>query len=80
MLEAKLRYHQDHEHNRCVLFVRQNVVFAEQYDREGASWRTRELSGAQAPLTSPDIGTVGRVGDLYKFTPLDPFAKIASAS
>jgi Uma2 family endonuclease len=74
VLEAKLRYYQDHQHNRCVLFVRQDRVEAEQHDREGASWRPRQLSGAHQPLTLPDIGTVGCLGDLYKFTPLDPFA------
>jgi len=74
VLEAKLRYYQDHEHNRCVLFVHQDRVYADQYDREGAIWRSRELQEAQAPLTFPDIGTVGCLGDLYKFTPLDPLA------
>lgn len=75
VLETKLRYYQDHQHNRCVLFVRQDRVEAEQHDRDGAGWRVRQLSGAHEPLTSPDIGTVGCLGDLYKFTPLDPFAQ-----
>jgi Uma2 family endonuclease len=73
VLEAKLRYYQDHEHNRCVLFVHQDSICADQYDREGGVWRPRHLKGAQEPLTFRDIGTVGRLGDLYKFTPLDPF-------
>jgi Uma2 family endonuclease len=75
VLEAKLRYCRDHDHNRCVLFVHQDNVYADQYDREGTIWRPRQLKAAQEPLTFPDIGTVGRLGDLYKFTPLDPFAK-----
>jgi hypothetical protein len=33
------------------------------------------LRGAEEPLAFPDIGGVGRLGDLYKSTPLDPFAK-----
>jgi hypothetical protein len=37
------------------------------------------LRGAEVPLTFPDIGTVGRLGDVYKFTPLYPFAKTAAA-
>jgi Uma2 family endonuclease len=74
VLEAKLRYYQDHEHNRCVLFVRQDRVGADQYDRP-AAWRRRQLSKPSAALAFPDIGTIGRLGDLYKFTPLDPFAK-----
>ena len=69
VVEAKLRYYQDHRHNRCVLFVRQDRVEAEQHDREGAGWRPRQLSGAHEPLTLPDIGAVGCLGDLYKFTP-----------
>jgi Uma2 family endonuclease len=80
VLEAKLRYYQDHQHNRCVLFVRQDCVEGVQHDREGASRLARQLSGAHEPLTFPDIGTVGRLGDLYKFTPLDPFAQGGAAS
>ena len=80
VVEAKLRYYQDHQRNRCVLFVRQDRVEAEQHDREGASWRPRQLSGAHESLTLPDIGTIGRLGDLYKFTPLDPFAPGGIAS
>jgi hypothetical protein len=75
VLEAKLRYYQDHEHNRCVLFVLQDSICAEQHDREGANWRPRQLNGPHEVLTFLDVGTVGRLGDLYKFTPLDPFAK-----
>jgi Uma2 family endonuclease len=80
VLEAKLRYYQDHQHNGCVLFVRQDCVEGVQHDREGASWLARQLSGAHEPLTFPDIGTVGRLGDLYRFTPLDPFAQGGAAS
>jgi Uma2 family endonuclease len=74
VMEAKLTYYQDHEHNRCVLFVHQDRVSADQFDRSGGSWGHRPLEKAQEPLTFPDIGTVGRLGDLYRFTPLDPFA------
>jgi hypothetical protein len=28
----------------------------------------------EGPLTFRGIGTVGQLGNLYKFTPLDPFA------
>jgi Uma2 family endonuclease len=79
VLEAKLRYYQDHEHNRCVLLVRQDRVGADQHDRLGGGWSHRPLENAQEELTFPDIGTVGRLGDLYKFTPLDPFASRASS-
>jgi Uma2 family endonuclease len=76
VLEAKLRYYQDHEHNRCVLFVRQDHVGAVQHDRQPrGGWRRRTLTKLGAVLAIPDIGTIGRLGDLYRSTPLDPFAK-----
>ena len=76
VLEAKLAYYQQHEHNRCVLFVRQDRVGADQQDRQGDdSWHGQTLSKPEAPLTFPAIGTIGRLGELYKFTPLDPFAR-----
>jgi hypothetical protein len=57
-----------------VLFVNQDHVGADQYDRQGQTWHHRRLEAGEVPLTFPDIGTIGRLGDLYKFTPLDPFA------
>ena len=76
VLEAKLSYYQGHAHNRCVLFVRQNRIGADQHDRQaGETWRRRHLLKPDAALIFPDIGTVGRLGDLYKFTPLDTLAK-----
>jgi Uma2 family endonuclease len=79
VLEAKLGYYQGHQHNRCVLFARQDRVGADQYDRRGEAWRHRTLSDARVALAFPDIGRVGRLGDLYKFTPLDPFARAPAA-
>ncbi len=73
VLAAKLGYYEGHEHNHCVLFVRQDRVGADQHDRKGGGWRHRRLEDAQAPLTFPEIGAIGRLGELYKFTPLDPF-------
>ena len=75
VLEAKLAYFRQHEHNRCVLFVRQDRIGADQHARLGdGAWQSQTLSAPDAPLTFPAIGLVGRLGDLYKFTPLDPFA------
>jgi Uma2 family endonuclease len=75
VLEAKLAYYKLHEHNRCVLFVRQDQIGADQHDRRnGGKWRRRRLEDPAASLAFPDIGTIGRLGDLYKYTPLDPFA------
>ena len=75
VLEAKLAYYRQHEHNCCVLFVRQDRVGAEQHDRQSdGSWQTQTNSAPETSLTFPAIGTIGRLGDLYRFTPLDPFA------
>ena len=75
VLEAKLAYYQQHEHNQCVLFVHQDRIGADQHDRQGdGTWQGRTLSKPEAPLAFPAIGIIGRLGDLYKFTPLDPFA------
>jgi hypothetical protein len=50
-------------------------VGAVQHDREaGGRWRRRQLTRTGAALAIPDIGTIGRLGELYQFTPLDPFA------
>jgi Uma2 family endonuclease len=76
VLQAKLAYYQQHRHNRCVLLVRQDRVGAEQYDRQrDGTWKRRILAKAEARLAFPDIGSIGRLGDLYKYTPLDPFAR-----
>ena len=75
VLEAKLAYYKQHDHNRCVLFVRQDQIGADQHDRQNdGSWRRRRLKDPAASLGFPDIGTIGRLGDLFKYTPLDPFA------
>jgi Uma2 family endonuclease len=75
VLGAKLAYYQQHEHNRGVLFVRQDRIGADQHDRQhDGTWQGHTLTTPDAPLAFPEIGTVGRLGDLYKFTPLDPFA------
>jgi Uma2 family endonuclease len=79
VVAAKLRYYQDHAHNRCVLLVRQDRVGAEQHVREGARWRARRLSSSSSKLDIPGVGVIGRLGDLYEATPLDPFAQKARA-
>jgi Uma2 family endonuclease len=77
VVAAKLRYYQDHEHNRCVLFVRQDRIGAEQHTRQDGTWKVRRLSSATARLSFLEIGVVGRLGDLYEATPLDPFPGVA---
>jgi Uma2 family endonuclease len=45
VLEAKLAYYQQHEHNKCVLFVRQDRVGADQQDRQAdGTWQARALT------------------------------------
>jgi Uma2 family endonuclease len=75
VLAKKLRYYQTHEHNRCILLVNQDRIGAVQYDRQArARWHRRRLTRPGTALAFPDIGIVGRLGELYKSTPLDPFA------
>jgi Uma2 family endonuclease len=77
VVSVKLRYYQEHEHNRCVLFVRQDRLGVEQHTREGGKWKRRRLNSATALLSIPEVGTIGRLGDLYEATPLDPFPRAA---
>jgi Uma2 family endonuclease len=72
VVSAKLGYYQEHEHNQCVLFVRQDRIGAEQHIRQGDIWRARRLSSATARLSIPEVGPIDRLGDLYEATPLDP--------
>jgi|SRR5262245_22571428 Uma2 family endonuclease len=75
VLDKKLRYYRRHEHNRCILLVRQDRVGAVQYDRQvRGGWHRRQLARPGSALTFPDIGPIGRLGELYRSTPLDPFA------
>ena len=53
VLEAKLAYYKQHEHNRCVLFVRQDQIGAEQHDRQ----QRRHL----APATPRDPAAAARL-------------------
>jgi Uma2 family endonuclease len=78
VVAAKLRYCHEHEYNRCVLLVRQDRIGAEQHMREDGTWRPRRLSSATARLSLLDAGIVGRLGDLYEATPLDPFHRAAT--
>lgn len=80
VLARKLRYYRAHEHNRCILFVHQDRVGADQHNRKArGGWSMKTLSRATTALAFPDIGTIGRLGDLYRLTPLDPFAKTPTA-
>ncbi len=74
VLQLKLAYYQKHPSNLGVLFVRQDSVSAKLYARDGDAWVERRLVDAGGPVDLPGIGIIGRLGDLYRTTPLDPFA------
>jgi len=73
VLEAKLAYYQKHEHNRAVLFVRQDRLEADLYARDRTTWSKREFRAADQMIDIPGIGPIGRLGELYRFTPFDPY-------
>ena len=69
VLKAKLEYYQKHEPCFGVLFVRQDQIVADLYLRE-RSWAKAELTIPNARLNLPEIGDLGPLSDLYRFTPL----------
>lgn len=69
-LAAKLGYYQGHEHCRGVLIVRQDRIEATLHERGRAGWTERTLDDPDGRLVIPDIGDIGPLGDLYRFTPL----------
>lgn len=71
VLDAKLAYYRGHEHNRGVLFVRQDRVEATLHSRTSAQWHTSVLDRADRKILVPEIGDIGRLADLYRYTPLD---------
>ena len=72
VLAKKLGYYQRHEHCRGVLIVRQDVVEADLHTRTPSGWTRHELRTPADRIVIPDIGDIGRLGDLYRHTPLFP--------
>ena len=72
VIEAKLAYYENHEHNQGVLFVRQDRIGATLHARSGDSWHSTMLERADQRIMVPDIGDIGRLAELYRHTPLDP--------
>lgn len=70
VLAAKLDYYQGHEHCRAVLIAEQERIEARLYVRTGAEWSETSLTDPAARILIPDIGDIGALGDLYRFTPL----------
>lgn len=71
VLAAKLSYYQQHEQCRGVLIVRQDRIEAELHVRD-AAWRRTELQDLADRIVIPDIGDIGPLGALYRYTPLFP--------
>lgn len=72
VLATKLAYYQAHDDCRGVLIVRQDVVEADLHIRGDGRWVCHELRDPAARIVIPDIGDIGRLGDLYRHTPLFP--------
>lgn len=73
-LAAKLGYYTGHEPCRGVLIVRQDRIEAELHLRTGSAWTARVLADPADRVAIPDIGDIGPLGALYRFTPLFPVA------
>jgi Uma2 family endonuclease len=72
VLEAKLAYYKSHGANPGVLFVRQDRIEATLYARSGKRWKTSLLERADQRIVVPEIGDIGCLAELYRYTPLDP--------
>jgi Uma2 family endonuclease len=73
VIAAKLAYYKSHAPNRAVLLVRQDRLGVTIHARVDASrWSERELAAAGEAIELPEIGRIGTVGQLYRYTPLDP--------
>ena len=69
VLAAKLGYYQAHPNCVGVLFVRQDRIEAELHVRQ-EGWSSRTLAARDDRIDIPVIGDIGRLADLYQFTPL----------
>jgi hypothetical protein len=74
VIAAKLAYYKSHALNRAVLPVRQDRLGVTFHPRLRASrWSERELTAAADDVVElPEVGRIGTVGQLYRYTPLDP--------
>jgi Uma2 family endonuclease len=72
VLDKKRAYYQRHAHCRGFLFVSQKEISAELVVRTLNGWRAVILTGPLADIDIPDIGMIGRLGQAYRSTPLQP--------
>jgi Uma2 family endonuclease len=73
-LAKKLAYYRAHEHCRAILFIRQDCIEATFYSRHNA-FAPVILSNPGDRLIIPDIGEIGSLADLYRYTPLWPASR-----
>lgn len=69
VLAAKLAYYRAHAHCSGILIVRQDRIEADLHARAD-TWSTVSLKSPSDPITVPEIGAIGMLGDLYRHTPL----------
>lgn len=73
VLAAKLAYYRAHAHCTGILVVRQDRIEADLHARAG-TWTTVTLTSASDPITLPEIGVIGTLGELYRHMPHWPLA------
>ncbi|MDX2257383.1 MAG: Uma2 family endonuclease [Hyphomicrobiaceae bacterium] len=69
-LAAKLDYYKAHSHCRGVIIVRQDIVAAELHVRREGGWTEASLAAPGDRIAVPDIGDIGPLAHLYRYTPL----------
>jgi Uma2 family endonuclease len=69
VLEAKMRYYQQHEPCLAVLFVSQEKISADVFARANG-WSKVAWSDPVTRVDVPVIGDIGALSDLYRYTPL----------
>jgi Uma2 family endonuclease len=73
ILDLKRDYYIGHANCRGVMFVAQDRISARLIVRDGrGGWRDEKLDDPAALIDIPDIGVIGALGALYRFTPLQP--------
>jgi Uma2 family endonuclease len=68
-LAAKLGHYKSHEPCRGVLIVRQDIVAGELHVRRDDTWVELQLTAPGDRIAIPDIGDIGPLAHLYRYTP-----------
>jgi Uma2 family endonuclease len=72
VLDAKIGYHQGHEHCLAVMFIEQTSVACRLWRRDGEAWNQTSITAPAGRIDLPVIGDIGALADLYRHTPLWP--------